>query len=268
MGSPLIFDIHKGSLHDGPGIRSVVFLKGCPLRCSWCHNPESHVAEAELSFRKERCAECGVCLRICPREALTMASGMQLDRKKCDLCFKCVMHCPSLALEKVGRYREPAELAEFLLKDRAFYETSGGGVTFSGGEPLMFMAYVADVARILKQENISVAIQTCGYFEYDKFKESVLPFVDHIYYDLKIMDEPGHKRHTGKSNALILENFHRLSKEQGVVVVPRMSLVPGVTDTAENISALEKFLLDSGEFKLVKLPFNPSGEEKRKRLKS
>lgn len=262
--APLIFDISMGRLEDGEGIRTVVFCKGCPLRCQWCHNPESHSFSHDFLWDKSKCLGCQGCVRACPKGLIAVdEAGLHLAGESCDACGSCAAACPGNALRLVGKRYSAEELLEVLLRDRCFYQVSGGGVTFSGGEPLAFPEYVGEVARRLQAESISVAVETSGYFDYDAFQETVLPYVDCVLYDLKLMDEEEHIRYTGVSNRRILDNFRRLAG-QGVKLIPRTPLIPGITDRSGNLEEIRRFL--AGLAKLsehVLLPYNGDGERKR-----
>lgn len=237
---PLIFDIVRGSFVDGPGIRTVVFFKGCPLRCRWCQNPESQSPEAETLLYPERCIECGNCKK---------------EGGECNL----------LVRQTAGSYYPPRELARMLLRDRVFYETSLGGVTFSGGEPLMFIDYISEVARILRPKKIHMAVETCGYFDYDRFAEKLLPFIDLFLFDIKLMDPVKHKKYTGKSNDVITRNFAELVKT-GAHVLPRVPLIPGFTAEEKNLSQIADFFSRQKIKTYSLLSYNPSGLEKWQRL--
>jgi pyruvate-formate lyase-activating enzyme len=198
---PLVADIKRNSLDDGPGIRSVVFFKGCPLRCVWCHNPECIRAEPEIMFRRDSCIGCKSCREICPEGAIGEAGSGAIDRNTCTLCGDCVAECPSGALSIIGRYYPPDELVETLVRDKAFYDNSGGGVTLSGGEPTLMMAYTAEVARKLKGHGIEVLVETCADFSWDWFAKELLPHVDRVYVDMKLESDELHKKLTGRGNA-------------------------------------------------------------------
>ncbi|MBI4688996.1 MAG: glycyl-radical enzyme activating protein [Nitrospirae bacterium] len=200
MSKPLIFDIHGFSLDDGPGIRTTVFLKGCPLSCIWCHNPESWSPKVQIAFYPELCIGCGECVTACPAEATAMSLRDRINRERCTCCGNCAAICPPTALKIVGNYYPPDELAERLLKNRSFYQTSGGGVTFSGGEPTLHVSYLEDVMRYLKAEGIHIVVQTSGMFDLDIFISNLLPLK---FLVLSLKFQVFSKKFPGK-NALIL----------------------------------------------------------------
>jgi pyruvate formate lyase activating enzyme len=263
--TPLIIDIKCNSLDDGPGIRSVIFFKGCPLACTWCHNPESKHSSAEISFDSQKCIACDTCIGKCPVGALSRKNLFFVDRKRCTRCYACVAECPAGALTRVGYELTQDEIIDKIVKDKPFYDTSGGGVTFSGGEPTLHMEFLAGLLFSLKSHRIHTLIETCGFFNLEEFKESVLPYTDMIYMDIKIYNSEAHKRYCGVDNAVILENFirlHELSHRGGFHIVPRIPLIPQITDTKENLASIASFLraLRVQEVKL--LPNNPLWHEK------
>ncbi len=262
---PLIFDIHRFALDDGPGIRTTVFLKGCPLACAWCHNPEAMRNERALACYPDQCLRCGSCMAVCP-EAAVSGMPVRIDRSRCTVCGSCAESCPATALQTVGKAYPLAELLELILRDRHFFAASGGGVTFSGGEPTLWMEYLGAALQVLKGEGLHTAIQTCGLFAYDDFARQVLPFVDLIMFDLKFIEAAEHKRYTGRDNAPILENFRRLTREAGSRVLPRVPLVPGMTATTKNLLEIASFLVDLGYRRCDLLPYNPAGAEKRRAI--
>ncbi|MGE5328680.1 MAG: glycyl-radical enzyme activating protein [Deltaproteobacteria bacterium] len=260
---PLIFNIRHGSIDDGTGIRTVAFLKGCPLNCIWCHNPESINHNAEMAFYSEQCVECSQCLVVCPNGAIDFRLQGRINRKKCISCGRCAEVCPSIALKKIGRFYEVNELVEILKLDKEFYKVSGGGVTFSGGEPLVFMDYVADVMSELKKEKINIAVQTSGFFDYSIFKEKIMGYVDTVYFDIKILDAKLHKKYTGVDNSLILNNFLNIVKEENIKVIPRIPLIPGITALPENLLAIADFIRGTGCSDYSLLTYNTGGISKR-----
>jgi pyruvate formate lyase activating enzyme len=260
---PLIFDIRRFALDDGPGIRSTVFFKGCPLSCVWCHNPESIAGESEIAYYPSRCINCLECRAVCTESAVALDPLNRIDRDRCVACGACAGICPALAIRMVGGHIPVDDLITLLLRDRHFYDTSGGGVTFSGGEPTIHSGYLREALMKLKRVDIDTAIQTCGLFDFDRFVDGLLPFIDLIYYDIKLMDPDLHKRYTGLSNELILRNFIRLSGMARGKITPRVPLVPGITATSMNMDRVASFLRDLGYESAELLPYNPSGIEKR-----
>ena len=266
-GKGVTFNIQRFSTEDGPGIRTTVFFKGCPLRCAWCHNPEGLSPHPELMWYDVRCIAARDCLRVCPHDALELTSqGMRIDRQRCDACGACAEACPAAALEVIGRaWTAEAILAE-LRKDRVFYETSGGGVTFSGGEPMVQAGFVAELCRLCKDEAFHVALDTCGAADWARY-EPVLPWVDLVLYDLKIMDAGQHRAATGVDNARILDNARRISAA-GMPMWIRTPVIPGHTSNRENIAALGAFI--AAELPTVErwdlLAYTNLGQSKYRRL--
>lgn len=262
---PLILEIKGNSLDDGPGIRTVVFFKGCPLACVWCHNPESKKTEEEISFAADECITCDTCLAICPQKALDRANPFFIDRMKCNLCFDCVESCPSGALSRVGRRMTHKEIVEIVLKDKPFYDSSGGGVTLSGGEPTMYMDFVSILLKKFKEENLHILLETCGYFDYHRFEWMILPYIDIIFFDIKLFASDEHKRYCGIRNEIILDNFSRLwelSISARFAIIPRIPLIPGITDTESNLRSIAGFLLSHGVYSVRLLPYNPLWHKK------
>ena len=267
--APLILDVKGNALDDGPGIRSVVFFKGCPLACVWCHNPESKRALPELAFDAKACTGCEACLAVCEAGALARRNPGYVDRRICRQCFACAAVCPSGALEQVGQVMPVEGLIEKLLRDKPFYDTSGGGVTFSGGEPTLFMPYLSSLAATLQAVGVSTLLETCGHFDGERFEALVLPHLDAIYFDLKLFDRELHKRYCGLPNDRILANFLRLgalSRGNHFALLPRIPLVPGLTATRTNMRAWAAFLKTHriGQVKL--LAYNPLWPAKAARI--
>lgn len=262
---PLILDIKGNSLDDGPGIRSVVFFKGCPLSCLWCHNPESQKPGPEISFDANLCVDCGACRTLCPDEALSKTNPFYVDRSRCTLCFLCTSACPSGALEPMGKTMTVDKILGLILPDKPFFDVSGGGVTLSGGEATMHMDFVSELARELKKKEIHILLETCGRFELSRFLDRLYPYVDTIYFDLKIMDSKAHQRYCGQPNEGILQNFRALAHSMasdGKTLLPRTPLIPGITDTDENIAAIASFLNSLGIKHGALLPYNPLWQDK------
>ncbi len=260
---PLIFDIQRSSFVDGPGIRTVVFFKGCPLKCDWCHNPESQSVKCELLWYRSLCHGCETCLNVCKNNAIHPGNGQnKIDRSKCNSCGDCVKACNHNALKIAGVAYSVESLVDIILKDKTYFNISGGGVTFSGGEPLMFMDFFASVCKRVKEENIDIAVQTCGFFNFDQFEETVSPYISTIYFDLKLIDNALHNQFTGNGNNLILENLHKLFSPKRHKIIIRTPIVPGVTDTIENLGNISKIISKLDHDGYEKLIFNDSFHKK------
>jgi pyruvate formate lyase activating enzyme len=255
---PLVAEIKRNSLDDGPGIRSVVFFKGCVLNCVWCHNPECIGSTLELMQLTESCLGCGDCADTCPQEALTFNGHPVIDRDKCDCCGECALACPADSLKLVGRKLTARNLANELAEDLPFFANSGGGVTLSGGEPTLFMAYCTDLARELKSRGIHICLETCGNFDWKKFEPKLLPLLDLVYIDLKLIDEAEHKKYTGKTNRKILANISNLIESDIPEFLVRIPLIPGVNTSKENLVRSAKWLKAAGINRIALLPYNPT----------
>ena len=237
----ILFDIKRFSMHDGPGIRTTVFLKGCPLACEWCHNPESQAAASVLLYRREQCLLCLRCVEQCPQSALTARDGGILrDAARCASCGGCAASCPAEATVRVGREVEAGSLLDEIAKDRMFFDESGGGVTFSGGEPLDQPAFLAEMLIRCRWAGLHSAVDTSGYAP-PQVALDIARQADLVLYDIKLIDSEAHQRYTGVPNAQILENLRSLSAE-GVRLEIRMPMIPGLTDTPENLDAAVAFI--------------------------
>ncbi len=269
MDGPLVVDVKRGSLDDGPGIRSVVFFKGCPLRCVWCQNPETMRPRAEIQRLPGSCVGCRSCVDACPTGRARPATEAEPADRKCRLCLACVDACPSASRRVAGRAMPVDELVALLLRDAPFYRRSGGGVTLSGGEPALFTEHAGRVARELRARDVHVLLETCGLFDWDSFAVHLLPHLGTIWFDLKLADPARHERSTGRTNAIIHENLRRLvaaSADREVELLPRIPLVPGLTDDADNLAALATLVRDLGLRRIALLPYNPLWIPKRRAL--
>ena len=244
--TPYIFNIQKFSTHDGDGVRTTIFFKGCPLRCMWCHNPESQHYYKELIFHQHKCTACGRCVAKCKQGANSIVDGkIVFDRSKCTACGVCTDWCITEARELAGKEYTVDALVKEAMKDKIFYEQSGGGVTLSGGEVMasQHMDYVEEVCRRLHENGVSVFIDTSGYTDYENLKR-ILPYVDVFLYDIKVMDPEDHKKYIGVDNALILDNLKKLSDE-GAGLYIRLPIIQQVNATDEHIESVIHFLKEN-----------------------
>ena len=264
-----ITNIQKFSIHDGDGIRTTVFFKGCPLKCEWCHNPETQRFEKEMQVDREKCTGCGTCASVCPNGAVRMTEDHRpsWDPKACTFCGKCENFCPAGVREIVGREYTVKELTKELMKDQMFYEESGGGVTFSGGEVMsMDMDFILAMAKELKRQDVTLTIDTCGYVPYERF-EKILPYVNTFLYDVKVMDPELHKKYMGTDNKLILENLIRLSQD-GARIYIRIPTIKEVNGNEENMTETIAFLKqhDIHPAGVNLLPYHDTGSGKYAKL--
>lgn len=266
---PLIFEIKGNSLDDGPGIRTVFFFKGCPLSCVWCHNPEGKNTGAEIAFDAAACVDCGACREACTTGCLDRKNPHFIDRDRCTRCWQCVRECCSGALSTVGKSYGVKDLFEIACRDLAFFQSSGGGVTLSGGEPTLFMDFCGELLPKLKSRDIHVLLETCGHFHLEKFDRLIYPYLDAIYMDIKLIDPDLHQKYCGVTNKVIHENFRALYGRYlngGITVLPRLPLVPGITDTDDNLRGVAVFLRSVGVREAALLPYNPLWPQKTVKL--
>jgi pyruvate formate lyase activating enzyme len=264
----VVFDIQHYAIYDGPGIRSVVFLKGCPLRCAWCHNPESWTRSPEIAYDAERCLLCGTCVGVCPNGALSLdGGGVYRDAAACTLCGKCAAACEAHARELVGRERTAGEVAELVLRDKPFYDSTGGGVTVSGGEPTVQHPFLLELLSLLKQRGVHTALETCGYFE-ERLIGELVRMVDLFLYDVKHVDGALHDAFTGVHSERIAANFRSLlARVETARVIPRIPLIPGFNTDAEGFDGILTFLLEAGYRGAVHLmPYNSMSRTKYQKV--
>ncbi len=258
-----IFNIQKFSITDGVGIRTLVFMKGCPLRCLWCSNPESQERRTEIMFVRTNCIGCGNCVGDCELHAVDPQT-YDIDRTVCIRCGACTEHCYANAKKKVGRDYTVGELMDIISRDRIFYQNSGGGVTVGGGEPLMQPAFAAEFLEACQSVHIHTAIETCGYGEWERIRPVFLR-TDQIFFDLKLMDSRRHREVTGVGNELILENAAKMSA-LGRETIFRIPLIRGVNDTEENLDMTAAFVTDrmkdNENISVELLPYHSFGRDK------
>ncbi|MHB1004772.1 MAG: glycyl-radical enzyme activating protein [Chloroflexota bacterium] len=263
-----VFNIQRYSIHDGPGIRTLVFLKGCPLQCAWCCNPESQRQQPEVQFLVAKCGRCGACVGACPLGAvnpdLALSAGWKIDRVLCDACGRCAAACPNGALVMSGQTMSAAAVVEMVKRDARFYRRSHGGVTLSGGEPLLQSTFAAAILRGCYAAGIHTALETCGASAWEDLA-AVLPVTDLVLFDLKVADPARHKVYTGAGNATILANLRRLAASH-VSLIVRIPLIPGYNDDAANLHSLAGLAREVGALEVNLMPFHQLGKEKYRRL--
>lgn len=261
-----IFDIQRFSIHDGPGIRTTIFFKGCPLRCRWCQNPESHKSGIEVAFYKERCAFCFDCKDVCPEDAILESEDVRINFDHCSTCGQCVSACMNDALRLVGKRWNALTLLDEVLKDKDFFDDSEGGITLSGGEPTMYSAFLREFLPLVKKEGVHVNMETCGMFKWDNIN-SILPFLDLIFYDLKLMDSKMHQIYTGVDNTMIIENLSKLAVNFSNLQA-RMPVIPTINDTQDNIADTVRLLKKNNLETIHLLPYHNLGEAKLPGIKT
>jgi pyruvate formate lyase activating enzyme len=237
----IIFNIQRFSVNDGPGIRTTIFLKGCPLKCLWCFNPEGIKTQPEIIWYNEKCGRCFRCIEVCPNHAIIHKKiSIITNMKKCNTCGKCEEVCFYEARKIIGKYMNVKEVLNEILKDKLFYENSGGGITLSGGEVTLQPEFALSILKESKRKDINTAIETCGYAKWSIFK-TLIPYIDLILYDLKQIDEAKHRIYTGVSLDLIIDNLSRID-QIGIPLWIRIPFIPGYTDQEENIFKVANFL--------------------------
>lgn len=266
MNCGVVFNIQRFSVHDGPGIRTTVFLKGCPLNCVWCHNPEGIAAEPEIARSPNRCIECGECVEVCPQRL--PIPGVVAAQEAVDLCLvcgACAETCPCEARQVAGWEMTVDEVMVEILKDQIFFEESGGGVTFSGGEPLWQAGFLRQLLLACREQGVHTVVDTSGLAPWEEL-ESVAGLTDLFLYDVKLIDDRAHRKFTGVSNAQILANLRRLGDGRQRIWV-RVPVIPGINDSHENLEATADLAASmSGVERICLLPYHPLGEDKLRRL--
>jgi len=261
----IVFDIKRYSIHDGPGLRTTVFFKGCPLRCLWCHNPESQKLKPQIVWYENRCMGCLDCYNACNFNAIDIKDGISIVEDRCTLCGDCIKACSTGALEIIGKEYEVGELVKEILKDELFFE-NGGGVTISGGEPFVQYEFLLALLKRLKEEKLHIALDTTGYVECEKLLNTI-EYVALYLYDLKLMDSKKHKRYTGVENEMILNNLEALDKNNAKIAI-RIPIIPTINDDEKNITETLEFLSKLDNIESVDLlPFHNMMSDKYKRLK-
>ena len=264
----VVFNIQHYSIHDGPGIRTTVFLKGCPLKCLWCQNPESQDLKPVIFFNAEKCTGCGMCMEGCPEAAIRIIEGKSAtDRRLCKGVGKCAEICPNEARSLMGRYMSGAEVFEDVNADFIFYQDSGGGVTLSGGDPVGQPDFSIAILKRCRNAGIHTAIETCGCAKWDILK-TILEYTDLVLYDIKHMDPARHKQYTAVSNKLILDNAKKIRLELNLPMLARLPVIPGYNDSLDNLNAAARFIANElgREVKVHLLPYHRLGETKYERM--
>ena len=248
MSEAMIFDIAHGSFVDGPGIRTTVFFKGCNLNCAWCHNPEGRSFQPQMMVYRDKCTDCGKCRTVCREES-------------CVLCGRCAMYCPADARKVCGARYTAEEVLTQILQDKVFYETSGGGVTFSGGECMLQLDFLTEILKACKENGIHTAVDTAGHVPFQSF-EAILPYTDLFLYDIKLFDSQKHMQYVGVENDRILDNLQQLFVA-GANILIRIPVIGGVNDSLEEMQTIKEFLDRCGRpAKVELLPYHPMGQSK------
>ncbi len=266
----LIFKIKRFSVHDGPGIRTAIYLKGCPLSCAWCHSPEGISPDISIWYDKNNCITCGQCVDVCPNHALSMIKTptgivIEINRELCNMTGNCVKICPSDAMRFTGNKIQVSDLLQEIEKDTVFYKNSGGGVTLTGGEALHQPEFTIEILKTCMERNIHTALETCLFAD-KEIISAVSAYTDLFIIDLKLFDSADHIHFTGQPNEVILENFLYLASE-GKEIVVRIPLIPGITDTGKNLDSIEKFVRSTGrDIPIEYIDFNPLARNNYEKL--
>lgn len=262
----MVFDIQRGSFHDGPGLRTTVFLKGCPLRCAWCHNPESQKCQVELSFRASRCVGCQRCAKACAHGCHSFEGKQHvIDRRNCVGCGECVAGCPADALSLFGRRMSAPEVLQEVVLDEVFYKNSGGGLTLSGGEPTLQIEFCLELLKAARERGIHTCVETCGISPQGHY-EKLLPWVDLFLFDYKITDAEKHRQFTGVGNEVILERL-RFLHQAGAAILLRCPILPGINDDSGHFEGIARLVAELPRLKGVELlPYHEAGMDKYLRV--
>lgn len=261
MTKGLIFNIQKFSIHDGPGIRTTIFLKGCPLRCKWCANPESQSANVQILWDQKKCVHCLQCVKSCMHQAISCREGeIHIDEELCQGCLNCVSTCLQSALSNEGETKEIEEIVRIALQDKDFYEESGGGITISGGEGMSQPDFLKELVKELKKHNLHLTIETTGYIPKETFHE-LAPLFDLLLFDVKHYDTNRHFEGTGVHNEQIINNL-KWAFHQGLEILPRIPVIPSFNDSIQDAAGLASLLTEIGLKKVQLLPFHQFGERK------
>lgn len=261
MSKGIVFNIQKFSIHDGPGIRTTVFLKGCPLRCKWCSNPESQLENVQILYDAEKCVHCLSCVKSCPNHAIEHKDNrIFINTEKCAGCLTCTSICPKHALTNEGEYKEVQDVVDVCLQDIPFYEESGGGITISGGEGMSQPKFLKELISKLKEHNLHVAIETTGYIKSEIFQE-LASMLDLLLFDVKHYDSQKHFSGTGVHNELIIENL-KWAIKNNIEVLPRIPVIPGFNASLSDAKGISDLLIEAGAKRVQLLPFHQFGEKK------
>jgi len=257
----IVSDIQRFSVHDGPGIRTLVFFKGCPLRCQWCQNPETFIKQRQLIMHKNLCIGCGKCIQSCPQKAVYIENGeIKADKLKCKMCGLCAANCFADALDIIGIEYTVEEVLDIILKDKVFYKHSEGGATLGGGEVTTYSDFASELLRRVKEHHIHTAIETCGYSKWEDLKK-VLQYTDLVLYDIKHSNCMLHRKYTGVDNTLILSNLKK-TVDYGKRVILRLPLIPGINNDATVLTEIANIAKEYGIKDIHILPFHQMGEDK------